>query len=76
MTGNAWELVDQPETPSADALKLSAPGLMPRPTATEPWCQARGGSFAFPLLKVFEKMTLPERFRADDIGFRCVRNVK
>jgi formylglycine-generating enzyme required for sulfatase activity len=79
MAGNAMELVSDTVTPSPQAVQAAAKlGLTPPATASEPWCSARGGSFARPLAHAvtYEWMPIPARFSAPDIGFRCVRNVE
>jgi serine/threonine-protein kinase len=76
MTGNVWQLIDQSITPSPGALRAMAKRLTPAPTADEPWCMMRGGSYDFPLVPVYEFSSIPERLRQKDIGFRCVRDVK
>jgi formylglycine-generating enzyme required for sulfatase activity len=79
MAGNAMELVSDNVTPSPQAVQIAAKlGLTPPPTASEPWCSARGGSFARPLAYAvtYEFIGIPARFSAPDIGFRCVRNVE
>jgi serine/threonine-protein kinase len=78
MAGSLWELVDQSLTPSAGALAHFANVLTPKPTAQEPWCMIRGGSYLDDLAKVpiYEWTSIPERFHKDDTGFRCVRDVK
>jgi len=79
MSGNLWELVDQPQTPSDRALQhYSPPLLSPQATAQEPWCMMRGGSYFYDLTRipVYEWSAIPERFHKSDIGFRCVRDVK
>jgi formylglycine-generating enzyme required for sulfatase activity len=76
MSGNAWEWVDQPLSPSAQAVASFATMLKPPPTANEPWYQAKGGSHLRPLADaaLWEFISLPARFSAPDIGFRCARN--
>ena len=49
--------------------------IKPKPTASEPWCMIRGGSHLDALLPVYEFASIPERFRKDDFGFRCVRDI-
>jgi serine/threonine-protein kinase len=75
MTGNVWEFVDDLKTPSAQAVRSFAAILKPPPTATEPWYVIRGGSYRRPLTDgvVYEWTSIPARFSAPDIGFRCVR---
>ncbi len=62
MAGNAREWVDQPTAPS--------------PSATEPRYQAKGGSHLRPLADavLWEFISLPARFSAPDIGFRCAKD--
>jgi len=77
MAGNAWEFVDEPITPSEEALKRWASILKPPPTATEPWYIMCGGAFDVPLVKdaAFEWSAVPARYSAPDIGFRCAKDV-
>jgi serine/threonine-protein kinase len=76
MTGNVWEFADDLKTPSAEAVQRFAAILKPPPTATEPWYVIRGGSFTRPLTDgvVYEWTSIPARFSAPDIGFRCAKN--
>lgn len=78
MAGNAWEFVDELITPSTGALQAFAKLMTPPPAADEPWYTIRGGAFDIPLVKnaAFEWSAVPARFRAVNIGFRCVRDVK
>jgi formylglycine-generating enzyme required for sulfatase activity len=78
MTGNVWEFVDDLRTPSAQAVEYFAAILKPPPTAAEPWCTIRGGSFKLKLPEstVYEWTSVPVRFAAPDIGFRCARNAE
>ncbi len=78
MSGNLWELVDQPLTPSPGAVEAFASQLSPKPTASEPWCMIRGISYLDDKerIPVYEWSSIPERFHKNDIGFRCVRDVK
>ena len=76
MAGNVWELVDQAGTPSPQALEYYGNIISPKPTAGEPWCTIRGGSYLDRLVPVYEFATIPERFHKEDIGFRCVRDVR
>lgn len=78
MAGNLWELVDEPMKPSDGAVQHFATLLTPKPTAQEPWCMIRGGSYLDDLSKVplYEWTSIPERFHKNDTGFRCVRDVK
>ncbi len=78
MVGNAWELVEGSVNPSPEAVEhFKSLGLLnPAPTASEPWVNARGGSFTQPLSPniVYDSLSIPARFSARDIGFRCVKD--
>jgi formylglycine-generating enzyme required for sulfatase activity len=78
MTGNVWEFVDDLRTPSRQAVRSFAAILKPPPTATEPWYVIRGGSFKHPLAfgVAYEWTSIPARFSAPDIGFRCAKNAE
>jgi serine/threonine-protein kinase len=79
MIGNAWELVDDLATPSDRALKDFAGKLTPAPTLSNPWHQARGGSYRFPLLSpdlIWDQTPVPEHWKAPDIGFRCAKDAQ
>ena len=78
MAGNAWEFVDQFQTPSEGALNAFKTLLEPAPTATEPWYTIRGGSYLEPLNAnvLWDWATVPARYRNTNIGFRCARDVK
>jgi formylglycine-generating enzyme required for sulfatase activity len=69
MAGNVWEFVDELRKPSPSAVAAF------RARADEPWYIMMGGSFDRPLQKdvTFEWASVPGRFKANDIGFRCVR---
>jgi serine/threonine-protein kinase len=77
MTGNVSEFVGELKTPSDMAVKSFAQLLKPPPSATEPWYTIRGGAFDRPLAQgvAYEWTSVPERFAAPDIGFRCAKNV-
>lgn len=76
MVGNAWEMVEGPQPPSAEAIAHFAPLLSPPPTATEQWIWVRGGSYGTPLEPniVWDHLSIPARYSAKDIGFRCVKD--
>jgi serine/threonine-protein kinase len=78
MAGNVWEFVDELVTPSAGALQTFARLLSPPPTADEPWYTIRGGAYDIPLVEnaAFEWSAVPARFRAPNIGFRCVKDAR
>lgn len=75
MTGNVAEFVDELQTPSAAAVSNFARVLTPPPAANEPWYTIRGGAFDRPLSDAvaYEWMSVPARFAAPDIGFRCAK---
>jgi hypothetical protein len=76
MVGNAWEMVEGEVKPSAEAVARAHSLLNPAPTADEPWITIRGGSFNFDLAPgiVYDFNSVPERYTAKDIGFRCARD--
>jgi serine/threonine-protein kinase len=78
MVGNAWEMVDDAIVPSAAAVKNIGGVVSPPATAHEPWVALRGGSYKTPLDPglIWDFQPVPARFKSDDIGFRCVRDVK
>jgi eukaryotic-like serine/threonine-protein kinase len=74
MAGNCWQLVEEKRTPSP----LSIPqfsDLDPPATGNEAWCSMRGGSFRAPLAAAvsYETVTIPERYRSPEVGFRCAK---
>jgi serine/threonine-protein kinase len=75
LADNVWELIDDQVKPSDGALNAFA-SLVPKATKDEPWCVIRGGSYLQPLAEAYEFGEVPERFKAGDIGFRCVRDVR
>jgi serine/threonine-protein kinase len=76
MIGNAWEMVEGSATPSAEVVAAFASLLNPPATAQDRWISIRGGSFNRPLTPAisFDSATIPERFSAADIGFRCAKD--
>jgi len=76
MAGNVWELVEERIDPSPGALRAYSDLLSPKPTADEPWFTMRGGAYDFPLIEnvTHEWSAVPARFRAANIGFRCVQD--
>jgi serine/threonine-protein kinase len=79
MAGNVFEWVEENRTPNVEAFIKGVPAdarLSPAPTVNEPWSTVRGGSYLIPLVPMYEFLTVPERFRYKDIGFRCVRDLK
>lgn len=77
MVGNAWELVDEPVTPPADAVARFAGILTPPPDSKERWVLIRGGSYAEPLDPdvMWSWVEVPARYRSELVGFRCVKPV-
>jgi serine/threonine-protein kinase len=75
MTGNVAEFIGELKTPSGQAVQSFAQRLKPPPSATEPWYSFRGGSFDLRLAfgVVYESTSVPARFAAHDIGFRCAK---
>jgi len=75
LAGNVWEFVDEPRKPSPEAVANFRSLLSPPATADEAWYAMMGGSFDMPLPKnvTFEQASVPGRFKANDIGFRCVK---
>jgi len=74
MAGNVWELVEGEVKPGPQDIARLAGLLAPRLAEDEPWIAIRGGSFAEPLVPMYESRTIPERYVANDIGFRCIRD--
>jgi len=76
MIGNAWEMVEGSVTPSATAVAMFATVMTPPATAQEPWVTMRGGSFDRALEPGFayDAVSIPERFSARNVGFRCAKD--
>jgi serine/threonine-protein kinase len=74
--GNAWEMVEGPVTPSATAIAMFATVMTPPATAQEPWITMRGGSFdrALDAGFAYDAVSIPERFSARNVGFRCAKD--
>ncbi len=75
MVGNVWEFVEQLSTPGPKALDHFTKHMKPPPEMDEPWYMIRGGSFRDQLTDniVWDSSTTPARWRAANIGFRCVK---
>ncbi len=73
--GNAWEWVDDTDTPSAKALSDFAAKLTPPLEPGERWVKIRGGSYLERLdpAVMYDKVAVPARHRDAWIGFRCVK---
>jgi len=78
MLGNAWEFVDDLRTPTPGAVATFRSLVTPPPTAAEPWYAMRGGSFNTPLADnlIWDSASVPARFRAPDVGFRCAKDAR
>jgi serine/threonine-protein kinase len=77
MVGNAFELLEDSIRPSAEAVKNFA-GLSPPAVATERWVGIRGGSYETPLEPrlAWDYNPLPARLASEDVGFRCVKDLR
>ena len=77
MTGNVWEWIDHPHTPSAQAIASFGKLMKPAPTASEPWHYIKGGAFDRTLAEgvTYEWSSVPGRFTSPTIGFRCAMDV-
>jgi serine/threonine-protein kinase len=78
MVGNVWELVEQQMTPSPEAIERFRIAMDPPPTGSEPWYMVRGLSFLVPMASeaVRDYTTVPARWKAQDLGFRCAKDAK
>jgi serine/threonine-protein kinase len=76
MAGNVLEYVADNITPSKDAVQHFAQILKPPPALNEPWYSVKGGSYGQPLQSAvpWEWSSVPARFHAPDIGFRCAKD--
>jgi len=74
--GNAWEMVEGSVTPSANAIAMFGAVMTPPPTAQEPWITMRGGAFdrALEAGLSYDAVSIPERFSARNVGFRCAKD--
>jgi len=74
--GNVWEMVEGPVTPSANAIAMFAAVMTPPATAQEPWITMRGGAFDRTLEPAlsWDASSIPERFSARNVGFRCAKD--
>ncbi len=77
MTGNVWEWVDHPHTPSSQAIVSFSKMLKPPPNASEPWHYIKGGAFdrTLPEGVAYEWSSIPGRFTSNAIGFRCASDL-
>jgi formylglycine-generating enzyme required for sulfatase activity len=78
MVGNAWELVEERQTPNQQNLDDFRKTVKPPPGPNDPWYEIRGESFADPKLVpevLWDAGVIPEAFHEANIGFRCVKDV-
>jgi serine/threonine-protein kinase len=79
MVGNVWEFVEQLSVPGPKALDYFQRTLRPPPSADEPWYSIRGQSFRQTSVSadvIWDSATVPARWKAADIGFRCVKDAR
>ncbi len=76
MIGNVREFTADRGAPSVEALREFQTRLDPPPGAAEPWFIVKGGSYLDKLAETSVPMIeiVPGRFRAPDLGFRCVKD--
>ncbi len=77
MTGNVWEWIDHPHTPSGQAIESFSTLLKPPPTASEPWHYIKGGAYDRALAEgvTYEWSSVPGRLASPAIGFRCAQDM-
>jgi hypothetical protein len=78
MVGNVWEFIDDMRTPGEETLKAFSRLLSPPPNAFEPWYAIRGGAYDTKLTDsvLWDIGVVPARYRAFNIGFRCVKDTR
>ncbi|MGO9097484.1 MAG: bifunctional serine/threonine-protein kinase/formylglycine-generating enzyme family protein [Bryobacteraceae bacterium] len=76
--GNVWEFTDEFREPTDATIKAFARLMTPPPTADEPWYTISGGAYDTKLSGnlLWEASSVPARYKAFNIGFRCVKDVK
>jgi serine/threonine-protein kinase len=76
--GNVWEFTDEFRAPNEATIKAFARLMTPPPTADEPWYTISGGAYDTKLADslLWETGSVPARYKAFNIGFRCVKDVK
>ena len=85
MVGNVYEFVKDEAEPIPENVKYFATHLNPPPKPQEPWYEIRGAGFKWPLAGkaksgeflykgVWDYIAVPARWKAQDIGFRCVKD--
>ncbi|HUP02689.1 MAG TPA: SUMF1/EgtB/PvdO family nonheme iron enzyme [Bryobacteraceae bacterium] len=76
MIGNAWEWTDETRSPTPEESDEYARRMHPPPASDEIWYAVRGGGFDSQQLSpdlIWDSKSAPERWRSDDIGFRCAK---
>jgi serine/threonine-protein kinase len=79
MAGNVWEIVDDKSGPSPQSLERFSRLLQPPLGPNELFYSIRGGAFDSPELTpqiLWRYDSVPARWKASDLGFRCARNVR
>ena len=76
MIGNVREFTGEQTAPTVTALRAYEEKLNPPATGSDRWYVVKGGSFHYKLGESSLPMSeiVPARFRADDLGFRCVKD--
>lgn len=76
MIGNVREWTSEVTAPSVSGLRLKATSVDPPATTDELWILVKGGSYQYKLAEtaLFMEEAVPARFRAPDLGFRCVKD--
>lgn len=77
MVGNAYELVEELTTPTADTLKYFETQLHFKPGPNEIWYTMRGQSCRDPKLEdraVWDASKIPASWKRNNVGFRCVKD--
>jgi formylglycine-generating enzyme required for sulfatase activity len=79
MIGNAWEWVNDMRSPTQEDVDDFAKRVQPPLASDELWYAVRGGGFdsqqLTPLL-MWDSKAAPQRWRSNDIGFRCVKDAR
>lgn len=76
MIGNVREFTSDQTAPTVTALRAYEGKLDPPIRADEPWFLVKGGSFNDKLMETSVPVSavVPARYRAADLGFRCVKD--
>ena len=78
MVGNAWEFVEGVVQPSQESIENFRHQMKDPPGPNEPWYTVRGGGFDVPFSPavVWDSTTVPARWIAPNLGFRCAKDAK